>query len=79
MKNISRTQIVALVSSVVGLLGMVGLDAPAAALQNGLGLLTEDTFSALMVVGGAVMAGLRMITGSKVAPGVKGLLMKDTE
>jgi hypothetical protein len=75
--QISRTQVVAWIMTVVGLLGLLGIDLPADAIEKLLSSISDDSIELFMVVSGGIMVWFRKITESPAAQGLKGLLFKD--
>lgn len=80
MKKFSRTAIVGWIVTVLGFLGLVGLDLPVDQIERLLNSITEDALELYMLISGPVMLWLRKVTSSPVAKGVKGLLgMKESK
>lgn len=75
--QISRTQLIGWIMTVVGLMGTFGIDLPVETIEKLLSSITGDSLELFMVLAGAVTVWLRKITDSPAAKGIKGLVFKD--
>lgn len=70
----SRTAIVAWIMTLVGLLGLVGIDLPVEQIEELLGRITDDVLELYMLISGPLFLWLRKITSSPLAQGIQGWL-----
>ncbi len=71
---ISRTAVVGWGMTLVGFLGLIGIDLPVDTIEALLTSITEDAMALWLAVSGPVAVWFRTITDSPVAAGLKGWL-----